>query len=136
MVKVYHSTAPQMKRKMYAILDDQSKVSLAHSLFFDMFNVHGEAFSYTMKTCSGTTNKTDRRAHGFVIEGVDRKVSIPLPTLTEYNQIPDNRSEIPTPEAAAAHHHLAHTAAQIPPLDPEADILLLLGRDVIQAHKV
>ncbi|XP_026036546.1 uncharacterized protein LOC113029762 [Astatotilapia calliptera] len=136
MVKVYHSTAPQMKTKMYAILDDQSNVSLARSPFFDMFNVHGEAFPYTMKTCSGTTNKTGRRAHGFVIEGVDGKVSIPLPTLTECNQIPDNRSEIPTPEAAAAHHHLAHIAAQIPPLDPEADILLLLGRDVIQAHKV
>ncbi|KAL4008122.1 hypothetical protein ACER0C_001974 [Sarotherodon galilaeus] len=135
MVKVYHSTAPQTKRKMYAILDDQSNVSLACSPFFDMFNVHGEAFPYTMKTCSGTTNKTGRRAHGFVIEGVDGKMSIPLPTLTECNQIPDNRSEIPTPEAAAAHHHLAHIAAQIPPLDPEADILLLLGRDVIQAHK-
>lgn len=76
-----------------------------------------------------------RRAHGFVIEGVDGKVSMPLPTLTECNQIPDNRSEIPTPEAAAAHPHLSHIVTQIPPLDPSADILLLLGRDMIRAHK-
>lgn len=63
-------------------------------------------------------------------------MSITLPILTECNQIPNNRSEIPTLEAAAAHPHFSHVATQIPPLDPSADILLLLGRDMIQAHKV
>jgi len=56
--------------------------------------------------------------------------------LIECNQIPDNRSEIPTPEAADAHPHLSHIAAQLPPLDTSANILLLLGRDVIRVHKV
>lgn len=63
-------------------------------------------------------------------------MSMLLSTLTECDQIPDNRDEIPTPEAAAAHHHLQSIASQIPPLDPSADILLLLGRDIIEAHKV
>lgn len=127
LVNVYPSSAPHEKRKVYAILDDQSNVSLARSPFFDMFNLNGEAIPYTMKTCSGQR---------FTIEGINRKVFMSLPILTECNQIPDNRSEIPTPEAAAAHPHLSHVATQIPPLDPSADILLLLGRDVIQAHKV
>ncbi|KAJ7995458.1 hypothetical protein DPEC_G00244770 [Dallia pectoralis] len=48
----------------------------------------------------------------------------------------DNRDEIPTSEAALAHPHLQAIAPQIPPLDPSAEILLLLGRDIIQAHKV
>lgn len=133
---MYPCSAPREKRKVYAILDDQSNVSLAHSTFFDMFNLHSEALRYTMKTCSGTMNTLGRRAHGFAIEGMNRKVSMSLPILTECNQIPDNKIEIPTPEAAAAHPHLSHVATQIPPLDPSADILLLLGRDVIQAHKV
>ncbi|TKS65471.1 hypothetical protein D9C73_028149 [Collichthys lucidus] len=136
LVNVYPCSAPSEKRKMYAILDDQSNVSLARSSFFDIFNLHGEALPYTIKTCSGTVNTQGRRAHGFAIEGINRKVSITLPILTECNQIPNNRSEIPTLEAAAAHPHLSHVATQIPPLDPSADILLLLGRDVIQAHKV
>lgn len=118
LVNVYPCSTPNEKRKMYTILDDQSNVSLARSPFFDMFNLHGEALPYTMKTCSGTVSTQGRRAHGFAIEGINRKVSITLPILTECNQIPNNR----------------HT--QIPPLDPSADILLLLGRDVIQAHKV
>ncbi|KAK0140410.1 hypothetical protein N1851_022619 [Merluccius polli] len=136
LVNVYPNSAPHEKRKMYAMLDDQSNVSLARSPFFDMFNLHGETTPYTMKTCSGTVNRLGRRAQGFVIEGINRKISMSLPILTECNQIPDNRSEIPTPEAAAAHPHLSHVATQLPPLDPSADILLLLGRDVIQAHKV
>lgn len=91
---------------MYAILDDQSNVSLARSPFFNMFNLHGEALPYKMKTCSETVNTQGRRAHGFAIEGINRKVSITLPILTECNQIPNNRSEIPTLEAAAAHPHI------------------------------
>lgn len=136
LVNVFLSTSPERKTRMYAMLDDQSNVSLARSHFFDTFNVYSEALPYTMKTCSGLTNATGRRAHGFVIESVNGKTSMPLPTLTECNQIPDNRSEIPTPEAAAAHPHLLPVASQIPPLDSSAKILLLLGRDIIRAHKV
>lgn len=43
--------------------------------------------------------------------------------------------KILTPEATFYHPHLRDIAATIPALDPQADILLLLGRDVIQAYK-
>ncbi|KAL4009138.1 hypothetical protein ACER0C_002990 [Sarotherodon galilaeus] len=43
---------------------------------------------------------------------------------------------IPTPEAAHHHAHLRQIANLIPPLDPNADILLLLGRDMLRVHKV
>lgn len=108
---------------------------MRHSLSHDMFNLHGEALPYTMKTCSGSVNTQGCRAHGFAIGGMNRYVSVALPILTECNQIPNNRGEIPTLEAAASYPHLSHVATQIPPLDPSAGILLL-GRDVIQARKV
>lgn len=74
LVNVYPCSAPNEKRKMYVILDDQSYVSLAWFRFFDMFNLHGEALPYTMKTCSGTVNTQGRRAHDFAIEGADNRV--------------------------------------------------------------
>lgn len=49
--------------------------------------------------------------------------------------LPDNRNEIPTPVAACYHPHLKDIAAEIPDLATKANILLLLGRDIIQAHK-
>lgn len=50
--------------------------------------------------------------------------------------MPDDRSEIPTPEVAQHHSHLKSIAHLIPHLDPEAQILIFLGRDVLQVHKV
>lgn len=50
--------------------------------------------------------------------------------------MPDDRSEIPTPEAAEHHSHLKFFAHLIPEFDPDAKILLLLGWDVLQVHKV
>lgn len=50
--------------------------------------------------------------------------------------LPNNRDEIPTPAAAHAHRHLGDIARKIPPLDKNAEILLLLGRDILSVHKV
>ncbi len=83
-----------------------------------------------MKETSG------RRASGYIVESLDNNVSLHLPTLLECNQIPNIRSEIPTPDAAHHFSHLRGIADEIPALDPDADILLLLGRDFIRVHKV
>lgn len=40
------------------------------------------------------------------------------------------------PEAAYHQAHLKRITDKIPPLDPDAKILLLLGRDILQVHKV
>ena len=50
------------------------------------------------------------------------------------NHIPNNREEIPIPEAANSHNHLRAISNKIPPLDPSAEILLVLGRDINHAH--
>lgn len=136
LVNVYPAGCPEEKKRIYVMLDDQSNLSLARSAFFRMFNVQGEVFPYAMRTCSGTVDTSGRRAKDFVVESLDGKVSMNLPTLIECNSIPDNRMEIPTPEAAAYYPHLQTIASQIPSLDPAADILILIGRDLIRAHKV
>lgn len=57
-----------------------------------------------------------------------------LPVVTECNDIPDDRKEIPTPEVISAHAHLCDLP--IAPLDPDAEILLLIGRDLMEARHV
>jgi hypothetical protein len=68
------------------------------------------------------------------VETADDKVSFPLPTLLECNQIPINHLEIPTPNAARHHGHLRRIADEIPPLVPDAHILLLHGRDILSTQ--
>lgn len=136
LVNVYPAGHRNESKTMYVILDDQSNRSLARSEFFSIFIISGASYPYTLKTCTGLKQTAGRRAHGFTIESADKKLSLPLPTLLECNQVPNNHSEIPTPDAARYHSHLKHIADRIPPLDPDANILLLLGRDILRVHKV
>ncbi|XP_026010119.1 uncharacterized protein LOC113013438 [Astatotilapia calliptera] len=100
LVNVYPAGHRDQTKKMYAILDDQINRSLARSQFFDVFQIQGESRPYMLKTCAGLTGVSGRSASGFIVESVNGKASLPLPTLLECNEIPDNRSEIRTPEAA------------------------------------
>lgn len=136
LITVHHNGQPDRSVRLYAILDDQSNWSLARSEFFDLFGLKGTDALYTLRTCAGFTEMSGRRATGFIAQPLDGSLSINLPTLIECNYIPEDRSEIPTPEVAKHHSHLNSIAKHIPPLDPDAQILLLLGRDVLQVHKV
>ncbi|CAE1295029.1 unnamed protein product [Acanthosepion pharaonis] len=121
---------------MYAVIDEHSNKSLARPEFFELFSDCGPTSSYSLRTCAGIIEMVGRRAYGYRIESIDGRTSLPLPTLIECADVPDNRSEIPTPEAALHHKHLASIATEIPNLDQEAPILLLLCRDIIDVHKV
>ncbi|XP_041429841.1 uncharacterized protein LOC121397295 [Xenopus laevis] len=135
LVRVYPASHRDKAIKAYAILDDQSNRSLAKSTFFDTFNITGPGSPYSLRTCAGTVETAGRKATGYKVESIDGQTCLSLPTILECNQIPDNRSEIPTPEVAAYHPHLKRIAHQIPELDPEAPIALLLGRDILRVHK-
>lgn len=77
-----------------------------------------------------------RKVNGFSVESLDGKTVVALPPLIECNTLPDDRSEIPTPEIAMCFPHLTAVSDKIPPLDSCAPILLLLGRDILSVHKV
>lgn len=136
LVRVYPQGQRERAVKVYAILDDQSNRSLARSDFFEVFNIQSHPSFYSLRTCAGQVDMSGRKAEGFQIKSVDGMVCLTLPPLIECNQILDNRSEIQTPEAARHHSHLKTVAGHILELDPKAQILLLLGRDIIRVHKV
>lgn len=136
LVKVSHADHPSESHKVYVVLDDQSNRSLVKSEFFTLLNINSSASPYTLKTCSGTVETAGRKASNIIVESLDGKTKVTLPTLLECNYLPDDRSEIPTPECAQYFPHLRPVADKIPPLDTCAPILLLLGRDILSLHKV
>ena len=135
-MNIYPNSQPENKIKAYVVIDDQSNCSLAKPKLFDLLNLVGKATPYVLKTCSGTSQAMGRRAHNLVVESFDGMQSHMLPILTECSAIPDSREEIPTPAVAGAHPHLKAIAEKIPRLDPEAEILLLVGRDAPPLHKI
>ncbi|XP_057705305.1 uncharacterized protein LOC130923571 [Corythoichthys intestinalis] len=136
LVQVYPAGSPSKAVRLYAIHDEQSNRSLVRPEFFELFNDSGPSAPYSLRTCSGVKETMGRRATGYVVEALDGSVHIPLPSLIECPDIPNDRDEIPTPDAARHHGHLKSVAHLIPDLDSHAQILMLLGRDVVRAHKV
>lgn len=136
LIKAFPVGKKEKAIKMYVVLDEQSNKSLAKAEFFSLFGIKASPAPYTLKTCSGTTETSGRRATNFMLESMDGKLQLPLPTLIECDMVPDDRSEIPSPHVALNHPHLQPVAHKITAVDPDAPILLLLGRDILRVHKV
>lgn len=135
-VNVFHRDNPNKRVKLYAVIDDQSNRSLAAPDFFEFFGVTDKPQNYTISTCSGKVVTSGRRGNGFIVRSMEGDVDFELPTLLECDHIPNNREEIPTPEVTLHHSHLFDISRHIQPLDDDCHILLLIGRDLIEAHHV
>ncbi len=70
------------------------------------------------QTCSGTMEKSGRRASGFTVQSIDEKTQVELPTLIKCDMMPENRFEIPTPDVTQYFPHLKPVADKIPEHDP------------------
>ncbi|XP_022522966.2 uncharacterized protein LOC111191682 [Astyanax mexicanus] len=103
LLKVYPEAHPERVTRAYTVLDDQSNRSLARPDFFDMYNIKGSDLTFTLRTCAGTTEMMGREATGFIVLSLDGTTTLTLPTLIECSNIPRDRAEIPTPEAALYH---------------------------------
>ena len=91
--------------------------------------------AYMLSSCAGHTSTYGRLASGFVVEPLDGNSQFQLHTLVECNDGPSSRDEIPTPKVAACYPDLQAITNQIPSLS-QADILLLIGRDLPEAQHV
>ena len=136
LVDVKSMEKPNTLHGIYAIVDEQSNSSLISSELADELGAVGPEEKYYLTTCSGEKElKYGRRVAGVTIQSLNGETS-DLPTLIECNSIPHDKREIPTPEMARRFPHLHEIVREIPPLDPNADIHLLLGRDAPELLKV
>ncbi|XP_052819918.1 uncharacterized protein LOC128245732 [Mya arenaria] len=136
LVNVYEKTQPCQRLRIYAIIDEQSNRSLASPALFEKLGLSGEQTDYSLNSCLGMSNVQGRKVSNCMIETIDGSCKYLLPPLLECSQIPNARDEIPTSQIATQFGHLKGIASKIPPLDEKAEILLLIGRDLIAAHHV
>ncbi|XP_069114175.1 uncharacterized protein [Argopecten irradians] len=134
LVNVFHRDRPTERVRLYAMIDDQSNMSLARSEVFDQLGVRGNQHNYVLSSLAGTSNTSGRDSTKITVESVDMSVSLDIPLLLECDRVPEIREEIPTPEVVESYAHLRDIS--IPPVDNTARISMLIGRDVIRAHHV
>lgn len=135
LVNVFLRDEPHRKLQVYALLDDQSNRTLGKSELFDYFGSTSMS-DYILSTCNAKSQISGRKLEGLVVETLDQNTELELPSILENDQLPDTPDEIPVPEVAKYHPHLRDITKFIPPLNAESKILLLIGRDLIEAHHV
>ena len=136
LVDLYSKQAPNSFKRVYAVLDDQSNASLISSELADELGADGPVEKYYLSTCSGErAERYGRRVNSIYVRSLNGYTS-ELPTLVECESIPSDRREIPTPQTARRFPHLCSLASEIQPLDDQAGIQLLIGRDAPELLKV
>ena len=136
LVDVYSKRNPHLSKRIYAIIDEQSNSSLVTSELADHLGARGPSEKYFLSTCSGEKEeKHGRRVPEIMVRSLSGP-EFPLPTLTECDTIPQDKSEIPTPDMAKRFPHLIDIAHEIPSPDESAKIQLLIGRDAPELLKV
>ncbi|XP_062607729.1 uncharacterized protein LOC134269543 [Saccostrea cucullata] len=136
LVDVYHHDNPNNVLRVYAIVDDQCNQTLASPELLDTLDTSSIPTKFTLATCSGKTAMYGRNVLGLKVRSIDRTVTLDLPSVLECEDIPNDVSEIPTPEIAKSYTHLSVIASKIPEFDPNSKIHLLIGRDLLEAHHI
>lgn len=135
-VNIYKTGNPERSTKVYAMLDEHCNRSLISPEVLDTLGIHTAETQYTLTSCSGSYQTAGRIAHNLTIQSLDKDYNLELPTVIECPEIPNDVTEIPTPDVAQHFPHLQGIANMIPPYDPDVPIGLLIGRDVTEAHHV
>ena len=136
LVRVYPEGHSESSVTVYAMIDEHCNRTLASSELMDTLGIKGNELMYNLSSCSGKDHALGRQAYGLIVQSLDSSTSLRLPTLIECRSIPQDISEIPTPEIAEQYPHLRAIASEIPKYDPEHHIGLLIGRDLTEAHHV
>lgn len=136
LLDIFHPSRPDNKVRVYALIDEQSNASMISPELIDKLGVVGSKEKYLLSTCSGSKEiRFGRRVPGLKITSM-KGVSLNLPTMVECDNIPKDKREIPSPELAKRFDHLRDIAGEIPSLDAEAEVQLLIGRNAPELLKV
>ncbi|CAB3978894.1 PREDICTED: uncharacterized protein LOC107357656 [Paramuricea clavata] len=136
LVDVFTEDNPNAVHRAYAIVDEQSNASMITPNLADLLEVDTPKEKYLLSTCSSAKEtKYGRRVSGIMVKSLNGTV-VRLPKLIECDHIPQEKNEIPTPSMTKNFPHLHDITNEIPPLDDDAKIEILLGRDAPELLKV
>jgi hypothetical protein len=117
-------------RRVYVIIDDHSNFSFCLPWILDDFGITGPRHTYSVTTLGGHRKyMLGRSIENLMIKGVSEQKSFELPRLFENDYIPDLKNEVATREIVAKHPKISRYAERFLPLDPTAEVAILLGRD-------
>ena len=134
---VYVSCKNQKEVLTYALIDSMSDRSFISTSLVDRLDVPAQnrkEDSMVLHTMTHTTDIKFSAVSGLQIRGYDERYVVNLPAMTTTdNEIPINRSHIPTRAVVEQWRHLRPMASKLPP-EMSVNVGILLGANCNPAH--
>ena len=124
---LFHKSTPDKVLKVYGMLDNCSQGSFINQDVLDNFDIKGTDTKICIKTMTGTTSEDSQIVDGFMVSDVNGTNTISLPRLFTRKGLPINKDEIPTVDNVKYWPHLESIMKEIPDIDPDAPVALLIG---------
>ena len=115
----------------YAIIDEQSTNTLVDERVLDFFGVDFPITNYTMKVATQDCElkSSGKLVSGLQVRGILEDEIIPIPVALSVHNIADTTSEVASPQLVRQNELIAKYASHFPKVEPQASVLLLIGRD-------
>lgn len=122
---------PDVVKRIYVAIDDQSNVSFIDEKLVKFFGVKFPQQNYRMSAAQSGCGIRTRgyQVSGLVLRSVVGGDPIKVPFLLSCRGLLDTRRDAATPSMVRAHASLAQHASSFPDFDDSAHTMVLLGRD-------
>ena len=131
LVELTMDGVPNKCMRAYCIIDEQSNTSLVDERVVDFFGKEFPTQEYCIKFASQNCemNTSGSLVTGLKVRGVKEKEVIEVPQALSCASLSDTTSEVATPEIVLQDKQTAPFSGFFPEFDPDAEALILLGRN-------
>ncbi len=124
---LWHKSNPNHVIKVYGMLDNCSQGTFIKKDILRSLDAPKVNTKITIKTITGTTTEDADIVNDLIVSSIDGSNQIDLPKVFSRRDLPVDQDEIPTPERVRRWSHLQDIADDIPDLDCDVPIGLLIG---------
>ena len=126
-VILWHKDRPDIEVSTYALLDDGSDSTFAAKSILDDLGVKGTDVALKLNTMSGQSQVSTQRIEGLIVQSFNKGAIIELPKVYSRSAIPFLADHIPSPKVADQWPHLKRIKEQIPIVNKNMQVGLLIG---------
>ena len=124
---LWHKSNPNHVIKVYGMLDNCSQGTFIKKDILKSLDSPKINTKVTIKTITGTTTEDADIVNDLIVSSIDGSNQIDLPKVFSRENLPIDQDAIPTPERVRKWSHLQEIADEIPDLDCDVPIGLLIG---------
>ena len=131
LVQLTLSSVPNKVLTAYAIIDEQANTTLVDesvlSFFGQEFPIQEFSLKFASQNCEFATS--GKLVSGLQVRGIQEEEIIDIPEALSCPNISDTKNEIATPELVNNNPFISQFSKFFPPLNNEAQVLILIGRN-------